>query len=131
MNMVPNDMVAYRRQLDCIDNKQFDFFQPLENLRCQSLVNFFLKDPDTIKKEIDKINEGFDASLSLVEIVVLGNVEARAGLVKENWIRSFGEPCFDFHYQNILDQAFDNEDAVTALQILVEHILSLKTSTSL
>lgn len=90
-----------------------------------------MKDPDTIQKEIEKITEGFEASPSLVEINVLGNIEARSTLVSENWIRSFGEPCFDFHYQNILDHAFDAPDAVTALQILVKHILSLKTSTSL
>ena len=67
----------------------------------------------------------------MVEINVLGNIEARNTLVSENWIRSFGEPCFDFHYKNVLDQAFEAADATTALSILVTHILSLKSSTSL
>jgi len=81
MNMVPNDMGCYRRSLDCIEKEDFDFFQPLENLRCQSLCNFFLKDPDTIQKEIERIQEGQEPALSLIERICSGNIECRESLV--------------------------------------------------
>lgn len=108
-----------------------DFFQPLENLRCQSLANFFLRDPDTVQKEINKINDGQEPADSLVEIICSGMPETRLSLVKENWVRSIGEPCYDLHFNNLLNHAFNDEKTLTSLKILVEHILELDTSTSL
>jgi hypothetical protein len=43
MNMVPHNMDLWRRRLNGFEGEHFDFFQPMENLRGQSIANFFIK----------------------------------------------------------------------------------------
>jgi hypothetical protein len=52
MNMVPHDMHTWRTHLDNVNTSTREFFQPLETLRGQSIADFFVVDPDVIKKKI-------------------------------------------------------------------------------
>jgi len=85
-----------------------------------------------MQKEISKIYEGSqENALSLVETICSGMPETRQSLVNENWIRSEGEPCYDLHYNNLLNHAFNDEKSTTALKMIVKHILEIHTSVSL
>lgn len=132
MNMVPNDMELYRRRLNNWEDVHFDFFQPLEVLRGQSIANFFIKIPDVIQKEIEALgeNEG-QMALSLVESVCKGNFEQRNSLIAANFIRNDGEPMYDFHFNNLLNLAFKDPEILTSLKQICEHIFSIPTTRSL
>lgn len=125
-------MDAFRRRLNNTHDVKFDFFQPLENLRGQSLANFFIRIPDAISKEIEALeeNEG-EMAKSLIEEVFGGALGTMSTLEKNNWIRGPGEPCYDLHFNNLLNHAFEDDKIVTSLKLIMEHILSLNTSNSL
>ena len=125
--MVPQDMNVFRRKLSCTESINFDFFQPLENLRGMCLANFFLSYPEVIQKEIESLDndEGGELALSLVEEVCGNDIETRTSLMKEYWIRSAGEPCYDPHFNNLLNHAFADENLITSLKQIISHMLSI------
>ena len=57
MNMVPHDMQNWRTHLDNVNNTSREFFQPLETLNGQSTADFFVVDPDILKKRIKLLNK--------------------------------------------------------------------------
>lgn len=69
--------------------------------------------------------------LSLVEELCGGDGTTMSSLISDNWIRLPGEPCYDLHFNNLLNHAFSDESIVTSLKILIEHVLSLNKSNSL
>jgi hypothetical protein len=48
--MVPHDLTSYRRYLDCVERKTFEFFMPLEMLNGQCTADFFINNPDMMAK---------------------------------------------------------------------------------
>ena len=131
MNMVPHNMDVFRRVLNNTDHIKFDFFQPLENLRGQSMANFCIRHPDVITREIEALeDDGDKMAKSLIEEVCEGDI-AYEILMQNDWIRQRGEPCYDLHFNTILNHGFNDESIVTSLKIIIEHILSLNTSKSI
>ena len=132
MNMVPHNLSLWRRRLNGSEGLHFDFFQPMENLRGQSIANFFIQSPDMITNEIASLSENEGSmALSLVQEVCDGSFIQEQSLKEANWLRSAGEPIYDLHYNNLLNHAIADEKAVTSLKIIIEHILSVPTSTTL
>jgi len=55
--MVPHDLGLWRKRLNNSEGVLYDFFQPLECLRGQSLANFFITSPNMITNEIAALSE--------------------------------------------------------------------------
>lgn len=83
-----------------------------------------------LTREIDALEEfGDSMEKSLVE--ELADETTLSTLKSLNWLRQRGEPCFDLHFNNLLNHGFADDNIVTSLKIIIEHILSIDTSNSL
>lgn len=68
---------------------------------------------------------------SLIENFTENSQSVKDSLAKNNWIRQPGEPCFDTNFNNLLNIVLEDEDMVTALKQILEHMLSIKTNPSI
>jgi hypothetical protein len=95
------------------------------------MANFCIMHPDIITREIEELEEFGDVmAKSLIE-EMCGGSSTMDSLLANDWIRQRGEPCYDFHFNNLLNHGFADEKIVTSLKILIEHILSLETNKSI
>jgi hypothetical protein len=86
--MVPHNMKSFRYMLDNVEDFNFDFFQPLENLNGQCLCDYYISDPDTMEKEIAKLGK-VKTELSLIESFMKSVDDPRlnAALKLNDWTR--------------------------------------------
>ena len=98
------------------------------------MANFFLKFPEHLSNEIASLNNGDlqgKMALSLIDDFTLLQPDVRESLAKQNWVRSVGEPCYDTHFNNLLNHALSDKKIVTSLKQILSHMLSIKSSASL
>ena len=86
--MVPHNMKSFRYMLDNVEDFNFDFFQPLENLNGQCLCDYYISDPDTMEKEIVKLGN-VKTELSLIESFIesVDDQSLKHALKVNDWIR--------------------------------------------
>lgn len=70
-------------------------------------------------------------ALSLIEEFTNTSPTVKDSLAKQNWVRSVGEPCYDTHFNNLLNHALADKKMVTSLKQILAHMLSVKSSPSL
>ena len=114
MNMVPHDMQTWRKNLDNITGFSFEFFQPQENLRCQSPADFFTSDPDIIQKRIKTLTSHKDEKKSIIgeflDHLAPRNKEAlRADLLRVDFHRQDYECCKDLYGHDTILKCFDGD----------------------
>lgn len=136
MNMVPHDMQTWRTHLDNISGSSFEFFQPLENLRGQSIADFFTADPDVLQKKIKTLRSHQDEKKSIIgeflEQLTPKHKEAlHQDLRTADFCRQDYEFCKDLYGHDTLLKCFDGDQVqVTASRILLDHFMTLEKSVS-
>ena len=113
MNMVPHDMQTWRSHLDNISGSSFEFFQPLENLRAQSLADFFTADPDIIQKKIKTLRSHKDEKSIIGEFIDYLSPKNKnalqADLRRADFYRQPYECCKDLYGHDTLLKCFDGD----------------------